>query len=68
MGGIKEKILAAKRARIKDIVISKENRKDIAEINEAFIKGLNFVYVDNMLEVLDFALLKDRVKKPLRIE
>jgi ATP-dependent Lon protease len=67
VGGIKEKILAAKRARIKDIMISKENRKDIGEINEDFIKGLNFVYVDNMMEVLDFALLKERVKHPLKI-
>ena len=67
VGGIKEKILAAKRARVKDIIISKENRKDIAEINEAFIKGLNFIYVDNMLEVLDHALLKEKVKRPLKI-
>ncbi len=68
VGGIKEKILAAKRAKIKDIVISKENQKDISEINEAFIKGLNFVYVDNMLEVLEFALLREKVKEPLKIE
>jgi ATP-dependent Lon protease len=67
VGGIKEKILAAKRAKIKDIMISKENQKDIAEINEDFIKGLNFVYVDNMLEALDFALLKEKVKQPLNI-
>ena len=67
VGGIKEKILAAKRAKIKDILISKENQKDISEINEAFIKGLNFVYVDNMMEALDFALLKEKVKQPLKI-
>jgi ATP-dependent Lon protease len=68
VGGIKEKILAAKRARIKDIMLSKENEKDISEINEDFIKGLNFVYVDTMVEALDFALLKDKVKNPLKIE
>jgi len=62
VGGIKEKILAAKRAKIKDIIISKENRKDIDEIKGDFIKGLNFIYVDNMMEVLDFALLKEKVK------
>ncbi len=67
VGGIKEKILAAKRAKIKDILVSKENKKDIVDINEAFIKGLNFVYVDTMLEALDFALLKDKVKQPLLI-
>ena len=67
VGGIKEKILAAKRAKIKDVMLSKENEKDISEINESFIKGLNFVYVDTMLEALDFALLKDKVKHPIKI-
>ena len=64
VGGIKEKILAAKRAKIKDIIISKENRKDIEEIKGDFIKGLNFIYVDNMMEVLDYGLLKEKVKNP----
>ncbi len=68
VGGIKEKILAAKRAKIKDIIISKENRKDIEEIKGDFIKGLKFVYVDNMMEVLDFALLKEKVKDPLSVK
>jgi ATP-dependent Lon protease len=68
VGGIKEKILAAKRAKIKDIVISKENRKDIEDIKGDYIKGLNFVYVNNMIEVLDFALLKEKVKNPLKID
>jgi len=67
VGGIKEKILAAKRAKIKDIIISSENKKDIEEIKGDFIKGLNFIYVDNMMEVLDIALLRDKVKKPLTI-
>lgn len=68
VGGIKEKILAAKRAKIKDIIISKENRKDIDDIKGDFIKGLNFVYVDNMMEVLDFALLKEKVKDSIIIQ
>lgn len=58
VGGIKEKILAAKRAKIETIVLSRENEKDIEEIPEKYIKGVQFVYVENMLEVLDFALLK----------
>jgi ATP-dependent Lon protease len=67
VGGIKEKILAAKRAKIKDIIISNENRKDIDDIKGDFIKGLNFIYVDNMMEVLDFALLKEKVKDSIVI-
>jgi ATP-dependent Lon protease len=67
VGGVKEKILAAKRAKIKDIMLSKENEKDISEINDDFIKGLNFVYVDTMLEALEFALLKEKVKNPITI-
>ncbi len=63
VGGIKEKILAAKRAKIKTILLSRENEKDIDEIPEKYIKGVQFVYVDNMLEVLDFALLKGKVKE-----
>jgi len=67
VGGIKEKILAAKRAKIKDIILSKENQKDIMDIKEDFIKGLNFIYVDNMMDVIDHALLKEKVKNPLKI-
>jgi ATP-dependent Lon protease len=68
VGGIKEKILAAKRARIKDIVISKENKKDIEDIREDYISGLTFHYVDNMIEVAGIALLKDKVKNPLVLD
>ncbi len=68
VGGIKEKILAAKRAHIRDIILSKENEKDIIEIKKDFIKGLNFIYVDNMMEVLNYALLKDKVKHPMKID
>jgi ATP-dependent Lon protease len=67
VGGIKEKILAAKRAKVKDIIISIENKKDIAEIKEQYISGLEFHYVDQMIEVVDFALLKEKVKNPLNI-
>lgn len=57
VGGIKEKILAAKRAGITDIMLSSENRKDIEEINEKYLKGLSFHYVDTVKHVLDFALI-----------
>jgi len=64
VGGIKEKILAAKRANIKDIILCKSNRKDILEIKESYIKDLNFHYVTEMKEVIDLALTKDKVKDP----
>lgn len=57
VGGIKEKILAAKRAGISDIVLSKENLRDIEEIEDVYIKGVNFHYVNNIAEVIDFAVL-----------
>ncbi|RLD46636.1 MAG: endopeptidase La, partial [Bacteroidetes bacterium] len=62
VGGIKEKILAAKRANIKEIIISEDNKKDILEINEKYIKGLKFNYVNDISEVIDLALLKQKVK------
>ena len=68
VGGIKEKILAAKRANISDILLSRENLKDIEEINEIYLKGVNFHYVYNIMEVFDFALLKERVKDPMKFE
>jgi ATP-dependent Lon protease len=68
VGGIKEKILAAKRADIKEIILSEENRKDISEIKEIYINGLTFHFVDNILQVLDLALLKDKVNAPLIFE
>jgi ATP-dependent Lon protease len=67
VGGIKEKILAAKRARITDIILSVENRKDIEEINKKYIEGLKFHYVNEMMEVTDFALMKEKVKNPVKI-
>ena len=65
VGGIKEKILAAKRANIKDIILCKANRKDILEIKENYIQDLNFHYVNEMSEVVELALLQEKVKKPL---
>ncbi|HEY1062450.1 MAG TPA: endopeptidase La [Daejeonella sp.] len=62
VGGIKEKILAAKRANIKEIILSKSNRKDILEIKEDYIRDMQFHYVSEMKEVIDLALFKDRVK------
>ncbi|MGB5356678.1 MAG: S16 family serine protease, partial [Eudoraea sp.] len=62
VGGIKEKILAAKRARIKEVILSEENRKDIMEIKEAYLKGLNFHYVTEMSEVIDIAITNEKVK------
>jgi ATP-dependent Lon protease len=60
-GGIKEKILAAKRAGIKEIILSKENKKHIDEINELYLKGLKFHYVSDIREVLEIVLLKETV-------
>lgn len=65
VGGIKEKILAARRSGIKEIILSKKNQRDIEEIEPHYIKGLTFFYVETVGEVLKLALLKDRVKKPL---
>ncbi len=62
VGGIKEKILAAKRAKIKTILLSRENENDIDEIPVKYIEGMQFVFVDNMLEVLDFALMNEKVE------
>ncbi len=67
VGGIKEKILAAKRAGIKEIILCDENEKDILDIEPEYLKGLSFYYVNTMAEVLDIALLNERVKNPLNL-
>jgi ATP-dependent Lon protease len=64
VGGIKEKILAAKRASIREIIISEENRKDVENIKEIYITGLKFHYVESIMGVLELALLKQKVKNP----
>jgi ATP-dependent Lon protease len=62
VGGIKEKILAAKRARIKEIILSKENKSDIEDINQSYLKGLTFHFVSEMSEVIDIAITNQKVK------
>ncbi|EAR15195.1 ATP-dependent protease [Robiginitalea biformata HTCC2501] len=62
VGGIKEKILAAKRARIKEVILCEENRRDIAEIKEDYLKGLTFHYVTEMREVIEIAVTNRKVK------
>ena len=68
VGGIKEKILAAKRAGITDIVICQDNKKDIEEIPEVYLKGVNFHYVENIQDVWSFALTDEVVKNPITFE
>ena len=62
VGGIKEKILAAKRAKIKEIILSKENKSDIDEINSTYLKGLKFHFVSEMSEVIEIAITNQKVK------
>ncbi|MDR6301156.1 ATP-dependent Lon protease [Mesonia maritima] len=64
VGGIKEKILAAKRAKIKEIILCEENRKDIEEIKKDYLKGLTFHFVTDMSDVLKHAITKEKVKNP----
>ena len=65
VGGIKEKILAAKRAGIKTIILCSENKKDIGEIKEEYLKGLEFHYVDDISQVINLALLDEKVSNPI---
>ena len=67
VGGIKEKILAAKRAHIKEIIMCAENERDIKEINEEYLKGLTFHYVNDMSEVLELALTDEKVKNAKKL-
>jgi ATP-dependent Lon protease len=67
VGGIKEKMLAAKRAKITDIILSIENRKDIEDIRKEYIDGLTFHYVTEMSEIGKIALLNEKVKNPLNL-
>ena len=67
VGGIKEKILAAKRAAITDIILCTENEKDINEIEPHYLKGLTFHYVRNMSEVIELALLKQKVRSAKKL-
>jgi ATP-dependent Lon protease len=65
VGGIKEKILAAKRAGITEVIMCESNRKDVAEINAGYLKDMKFHYVSNMLQVLDIALLDEFADHPV---
>ncbi|MFO7613304.1 MAG: endopeptidase La [Bacteroidales bacterium] len=67
VGGIKEKILAAKRAKIHHIILSSENKKDIDEIKKDYIEGVDFIYVEKMLDVINLTLLKDKVPHALNL-
>ena len=64
VGGIKEKILAAKRAGIKEIILCKENEKDVLEIKADYLKGLTFNYVEDMMQVVDIAITNENVIAP----
>ena len=68
VGGIKEKILAAKRAGIKDVILCAENKKDIEEIRRDYIKDVKFHYVTEMIEVIQLALLKEKVKNAIDVK
>ena len=68
VGGIKEKILAAKRAGITDILLCRENKKDVDEIPELYLKGVTFHYVENVQDVWNFALTKEMVVNPTKFE
>ncbi len=67
VGGIKEKILAAKRAKIKEILLCEDNRRDIEEIKPEYLKGLKFLYVKDMSDVLTLALTKEKVKNAKKL-
>ena len=67
VGGIREKILAAKRAGISEIILSEDNRKDILDIPEKYVKGLTFNYVKNIRDVIDFAITDDIAEDAIRL-
>ncbi|WGD34360.1 endopeptidase La [Olleya sp. YS] len=67
VGGIKEKILAAKRARIKEILLCEDNRRDIEEIKPEYLKGLTFHYVSDMMDVVNIAITNQKVKNPKKL-
>lgn len=67
VGGIKEKILAARRAGMKEVILSTGNRKDVEAIDESYLKGLKFQYADTIMDVLGMALLRERVLHPRKI-
>jgi ATP-dependent Lon protease len=68
VGGIKEKLLAAKRSGIKEVIMSSKNKQDVEEIEARYLKGLKIHYVEHMKSVLDLALTKEKVAEPIIIE
>jgi ATP-dependent Lon protease len=68
VGGIKEKILAARRAGIKEIILSVDNKKDVDEIKKDYVKDLKFLYVEKMSDVLRLALMKEKVQNPINVK
>ena len=66
VGGIREKVLAARRAGIREIILCEKNRRDIEEIDQQYIKGLDIKFVENVDQVLELALLKQKVKNPIQ--
>ncbi len=66
VGAIKEKILAAKRAGMKTVILSEENQKNVEEINPLYLKGIDFKYIKDMIEVVDLSMLKDKVHGQLQ--
>lgn len=68
VGGIKEKVLAARRAQIKEVILPWENRRDVQDIPEAYVKGMQFHFVKTLDEVIDIALLDAKVKGALKIK
>ncbi|MES2688765.1 MAG: endopeptidase La [Bacteroidota bacterium] len=66
IGGVKEKILAAKRAGITEILLPQSNKKDVDDISKIYTKGLKFKYVDDMMELVKFSITKEEVKNPIR--
>lgn len=68
VGGIKEKILAAKRADITDIILCEANKKDIDEIKETYLSGLTFHYVKTIKDVINFALLPEKVEDAIELK
>ncbi len=67
VGGIKEKILAAKRAHIKEIILCEENRRDVEDIKEEYLDGLTFHYVKEMSQVIELAILEEKVQNPKKL-
>lgn len=68
VGGIREKILAAKRARYTDVILPEANRHDVKEIDPSYIEGLNLHFVDSMRQVIDLALLEEKVERAVEVE